>query len=98
MKNKNKNKNKMKPITPQEVFSKEENEKFAKVGKEVIEKINGFLKNRKFTFNDALDKILLTEPQMNTIKKLYEEQGWKVTIFEDNHNTTSVKFEFIQKR
>jgi hypothetical protein len=59
-----------------------------------IDKFNTNLSRGKFTLNDGLDNIPhLNDNEFGVAVNMAKEEGWILTRFDDNYNTTSYKME-----
>ncbi|MBK7362690.1 MAG: hypothetical protein IPJ01_10380 [Micavibrio sp.] len=59
-----------------------------------ISKFNNAIQEGTFTLNDGLDSIpSLNDTEFSIVEKMAKEEGWTLTRFDDNYNTTSYKIE-----
>lgn len=59
-----------------------------------ISKFNNAILQDKFTLNDGLDNIpSLNDTEFCIAEKMAKEEGWVLTRYADNYNTTSYKME-----
>lgn len=59
-----------------------------------ISKFNNAIVKGTFTLNNGLDGIpSLNDYEFDIAKKMAKEEGWILTKFNDNYNTTSYKME-----
>ncbi len=83
-------------INSSEIKTGEEKINQEKLG-DFVEIFNESIKIGKFTLNNALDEIpTLNESEFELAKKIAKEDGWNLTQFDDNCNTTSYKVEKIK--
>ncbi len=84
--------NKAKPIKPSEVFKAVRN-KYEVVSDKMINTINGYLKKKKFSFNNALHlEYTFNEEEFNYLVREYGKAGWIVTKKPDNYQTETYYF------
>lgn len=59
-----------------------------------ISKFNKAIVEGRFTLNNGLDSIpSLNDTEFGIAEKMAKEEGWILTRFDDNYNTTSYKME-----
>jgi hypothetical protein len=64
---------------------------------EFIEKFNKLIKKGELEANDVLNKLpYLNESEFNLAVAIARENGWQLTQFEDNYNTTSYQLTEIK--